>query len=584
MIEVRSHTWWIIFIAALFQTSSPGFSQGWEISTVASGTRPSLDLDSGGNPHIAYIYEAPTGWVRYSAWNSTTSMFDTFTVSIGNFAGPPAIAVDNADAPRVNYHRHTPPPEQIYAALNGGIWTITAIASDNHDGWDNSLVFDSNNLPHTSTIDPVDIGGAASTGVEYAFFDGATWLVEAIGSAQIVWSTGTSLALDANDDPHITYYDSNTGDLMYAVKSGGTWTITSIDVGGDAGRFSSLELDGTGAPRVSYYEHLMDSTGLVKYASWNGSSWDISVVDTLHRVYLTDARTTTSLALDEQGIPHISYGDEKVLKYASSDGTSWSLETVVDVTSSATTLGQTNFIGVASSGQIHIAYYELLTPSPLTGTIKHATKVPGIPCGDLTSFLARCTLSGLVQCRLTLSMNIEHSGETVLFEIDENVYPGVIGDNGVSSRASISVAGLGAGNHTVTLIDPPGCFVSRVVTCLTAGKADAEWEADDARWAAETDRAETPAATKLLGTYPNPFNPSTTIRYSLDRDSRVTIRIYNVLGEEIAILADELQTAGQWSIVWDGKNGARFEVPSGIYFYKIIAGDNIKTDKMILTR
>jgi hypothetical protein len=377
----------ILAVTTLFMGTSP--AQDWQLNFVAGGAKPSLALDSDGTPHIAYVFELSSGWVRHAVWNPGTMGFDTTTVNTGNFYGPAAIALDQNDIPGINYHRHTPVPEQIYSTLAGPTWVNTAIASDNHDGWDNSLQFDSNNLPRTSSVDPVDFG-PASTGVEYAVFDGVSWNVEAIGSAQILLAMGTSLELDAADDPHITYYDSNTGDLMYATKQGGSWTIAPVETSGDVGRFSSLELDDLERPRIAYYQHLADSVGLVKYAAWNGASWDISVVDTLRRVYLDEAHATISLDLDPQGEPHISYGDEKVVGYATLSGSTWITERIIDVNPEATVLGQATSIAVGPAGEVHIAYHELLTRVPLNGTVMHATKEAGtgIPCGDFTGFLA----------------------------------------------------------------------------------------------------------------------------------------------------------------------------------------------------
>jgi len=204
-------------------------------------------------------------------------------------------------------------------------------------------------------------------------------------------------------------------------------------------------------------------------------------------------------------------------------------------------------------------------------------------CDDFSAFLTRCTNAGVVQARATLSMNIEHSGETVLFQIDETVYPAVIGDNGTSSRASISVGGLGSGDHTVSVIDPAECFDPIVVTCPTLGKADAEWEADDARWAAEA-RPEIPAATKLLGNYPNPFNPTTSISYQLSADGWVTLKIYNTLGEEVATLVNEFQAAGTKSAVWNGRNDVGNQVASGIYIYRLSTGDVVTSEKMMFVK
>jgi len=215
-----------------------------------------------------------------------------------------------------------------------------------------------------------------------------------------------------------------------------------------------------------------------------------------------------------------------------------------------------------------------------------------LACQDFTNFLARCTASGMVQARVVLMGNIEHSGETVLFDIDETIYPSTIGDNGTSSRASISISGLGAGDHTITLIDPTDCFDPIVVTCLVAKEGvNREWEADDARWAAEASQANAqvaPAATKLLGSYPNPFNPVTTISYQLSTDAHVTLTVSDVIGREVARLVNGPQEAGDKSILFDGSNLA-----SGIYFYRLQArpldhalsgGDFVETKRLILIK
>ena len=194
----------------------------------------------------------------------------------------------------------------------------------------------------------------------------------------------------------------------------------------------------------------------------------------------------------------------------------------------------------------------------------------------------------MVQARAVLRDNIAHSGETVLFDIDETLYPAVIGDNGVSSRASISISGLGAGDHTVMLADPASCFGARVVTCLVGKEGvNQEWEHDDARWAAEANRTETqaaPSATRLLGNYPNPFNPSTTIRYALSSDTRVSVKVYDMLGQEVATLFDASQESGEHSVVWNGKNKAGATVASGLYLYRIQTGNAVLVEKMLFAK
>jgi hypothetical protein len=88
-----------------------------------------------------------------------------------------------------------------------------------------------------------------------------------------------------------------------------------------------------------------------------------------------------------------------------------------------------------------------------------------------------------------------------------------------------------------------------------------------------------PLVFNLSQNYPNPFNPSTTIRYSVPTSGLVSLKIYNILGQEVSSLVDEFREAGRYSINW---NAGAF--PSGTYFYRIIAGGNTKILRMILVK
>jgi plastocyanin len=88
-----------------------------------------------------------------------------------------------------------------------------------------------------------------------------------------------------------------------------------------------------------------------------------------------------------------------------------------------------------------------------------------------------------------------------------------------------------------------------------------------------------PARFEMAQNYPNPFNAQTAIEYSLPQDSRVRIVIYNLLGQNIETLIDGSQPAGTHTAVWDAS-----EVPTGVYFYKIEAGEFTQTRKMLLAK
>ncbi len=87
----------------------------------------------------------------------------------------------------------------------------------------------------------------------------------------------------------------------------------------------------------------------------------------------------------------------------------------------------------------------------------------------------------------------------------------------------------------------------------------------------------------LSQNYPNPFNPSTTIRYSLEKAGMVSLKVYNVIGQEVATLVNGLQQAGSYSVPFNTKEG-KTSLASGVYFYRLDAGSFISIKKMILMK
>ena len=100
----------------------------------------------------------------------------------------------------------------------------------------------------------------------------------------------------------------------------------------------------------------------------------------------------------------------------------------------------------------------------------------------------------------------------------------------------------------------------------------------------EGKRPETTYLFILFPNFPNPFNAATTIEYALKEETKVIIKIYNLLGKEIATLVNENQPAGYQSVIWNGADRFGNPVPSGIYICRIIAGDYTKSQKMVLMK
>lgn len=114
---------------------------------------------------------------------------------------------------------------------------------------------------------------------------------------------------------------------------------------------------------------------------------------------------------------------------------------------------------------------------------------------------------------------------------------------------------------------------------LAKGKDDLTAAINGLSTIASSVNVETPRQFALSQNYPNPFNPSTAISFQLSAVSIVRLTVYDALGREVAILVDEEQPAGFHTVAWNAQN-----FPSGIYVYRIVAGDRVDSKKMLLMK
>jgi hypothetical protein len=90
---------------------------------------------------------------------------------------------------------------------------------------------------------------------------------------------------------------------------------------------------------------------------------------------------------------------------------------------------------------------------------------------------------------------------------------------------------------------------------------------------------ELPGIFRLDQNYPNPFNPNATIKYELPKSSDITLTVYDVLGREVSVLVNHRMDAGVHEVKFDGSNLA-----SGVYFYRLQAGDFVATKRLLLMK
>jgi hypothetical protein len=249
-------------------------------------TDRSLRLDHNGNPHIVY-----GGENLYYAWHDGTSWnYDTVDNSLnaGRYA---SLALDSIGYPHILYH-------------------------------------------HIVGISRVDL--------KYARLDHTGWHTETV--VQNAHSGYTSIAIDENNNPHLSYFDSFIYALIYVYQDPTGWQTETVDSDGYVGYGCSIALDETGQSHISYIESSVND--LLKYAQRGNTGWQIELVENI------GISNLTSLALDQHGDPHISYQANSRLRYTVRGATGW-LSTTIDGRAGA---GRYHSIALDQNGYPHIGY------------------------------------------------------------------------------------------------------------------------------------------------------------------------------------------------------------------------------------
>jgi subtilisin family serine protease len=355
-------------------------------------------------------------------------------------------------------------------------------------------------------------------------------------------------------DGSVTVRSTGLGELMY----------TSRVDGGFVGEDSAV----VGSPTTS----LATSSGLLR-----GGVVRISTSVQLNEIRtwlnMTAARELRFVVYDSTSGTGFTKIFESVVSNPGTGGPKWYSSGPVNITLEA---GKKYAIGVGWQGLSGLTYhYQLSSPVPVPvafGTITGGLAQSGFPP---PTTITQGATSTLYYTQLVTSsgqwLGITSGGTGTLTSGDSSavnfrVYTGLLAE------------GLHTAAVKLTSNDPerPTVTVPVAVNVVLTDVASSE--------------PLSPEKYELRQNYPNPFNPTTTIKYCLPVESAVTLRLYNILGQEVVVLVGEIQKAGYYAIVWDGRNSAGSQVTTGVYFLRIEArptnGGNgfIQTKKMILMK
>ena len=289
---------------------------------------------------------------------NTGGAIPSAVVASGIGASYTSIAVDSLGFKHISYHVDSV-KDLFYATDKTGAWTVTLIDSDSN-GY-TSIAIDSNDNIHISYYKNANGGELTYTTCSSSCSSVFSWTSTVVDNGQSFLDQ--QITIDANNALHISYYDGSNYDLKYAkcsssCSSTSSWTTLLIDSDGQVGSGNSLAVDSNNNPHISYYDFINQN---LKYATCSSScelisSWTNTTLDTTG-----NSGSDTSIAIDSNDNIHIAYTGQFVinvnsLKYATDESGSWLYSTIETGTPSMSS-GIENSIAIDSNDNIHISYY-----------------------------------------------------------------------------------------------------------------------------------------------------------------------------------------------------------------------------------
>jgi hypothetical protein len=304
--------WLVMGVMVLLARTSQ--ASDWQIDTVDStgvGKFSSMKIDADGNAHLAYVADDGRESLRYAFWDHSVKRWFLMTV-----------------AERASF---------------------------------TSLVLDSKQRPHISYADAGSIIGSK---LQYVRWDGTSWKKQTVPLSADMVAYYTSIALDANDNPSMSFYEvegprgSGFRVRMRVVTwTGKYWQLRTVDGQNQSGKFNALAIDTRGRTHLAY-ANVNATTAGARYAFWDGNSWNLESVDSREQNDMLYVGYGICIAVDKDGNPHMSYMNysNPAVKYAVRKDGRWQTQVVDRL--AGVGYPDRNSIVVDDQGRPYIAYYD----------------------------------------------------------------------------------------------------------------------------------------------------------------------------------------------------------------------------------
>jgi len=287
----------------------------WQVEVV-DGTGPgkysSLKIDKDGNAHVAYVIEDGNQFpLKYGFWDHALKRWFIMKVAAG--ASFCSLALDSKQRPHISY---------------------------------------------------ADFGTGSGSKLHYAYWDGNTWKQQAIPLNSDVIGYYTSLVLDTQDQPRISFYEYR-GPVGTEVKirmrevlwNGKFWQVRTVDEQEGSGKFNAMAIDMHGHIHLAYANVSAMAAGM-RYAFWDGAAWKAEVIDGQEQNNGESVGYSANIAVDNNGDPHVTYMNESkpMVKYAVRKEGKWQIQVVDRI--SAAGYPDRNSIALDENGMPYIGYYD----------------------------------------------------------------------------------------------------------------------------------------------------------------------------------------------------------------------------------